>query len=582
MGKWSIIDDGFLCTKRTQVLIDLEEITLSLKPIYEKAPLMTLAALPLRAGQCRSVLPQLRRLYALGQAAPENVCLWEGLFRTACLVKDQPLQEPVVRLMNEALSRQQPSGELPGSVAEQVALMRAAYAVYEFDTDRVRLEKMALWCGWACENWENVLADREVRVRPGELMELLCSLYRITGKAALMELCKRLRAQGMDWTSVLHTFSQQRPLMREMPFDLLQAHMADEREHESGYYTRLYLTNHSEYLADGVRSAVTCGRFSGSGSELSAPRTGWEKITRYHGAVCGGVTGDETLAGASPAAGVSAAGLGAWAESLASVDEPWAYDALEVLVANALPVAAGEEEIQCVQQVNQVGESRRYHLGADLPLRSLNRLMRGYAAVASCAVTQRPEGPAVNLYLPGEYIVPAENGAMLLKIREEKGEKVITVRVKEAFRAEMKLRVPKWARETTVSINGLPMDAACENLEVEIDRVWENGDTVTVAFSAPLQELEGYHQGACIMAGPVLYAMDAASDSPNNVALCGEPVMDGEGRITAPVRLVPDWKNTTGDIPVLPRTEGDVLHVALVPYADAKRPVALFPRGKQA
>ena len=572
------------------MLCNLEESNVPLKPIYDKAPLMKLNSLPLRPGQARVAQSRATALYRMTGDVTNKPALWEGVFRLACVVTGEPMEQPVVKCIRSYLDLQGEDGLLPGSVADAVAVLRAAWAMYEYDAQRPLLEKIALWCGWACEHWEIVLADSDVRVHPADLMELLCSLYRVTGMKAVLSLCERLRAEGMDWSGALHTFSVQRGMKRMMPWNELEEGMVKENRRESGFYTRQYLTCHAQTLADGLRAAMAAGRYSGSRTELSAAKTGWERISRYHGAVCGGTTADELLGGATPECGVSAASLGAWAEAFAAVDEPWAYEALDVLVRNGLAAAVCGGEVLQMQRVNGLaadcGEADCYHVSENAQQRALGRLCRGYAAAISSAVTQQPGGPQVNLALPGKYMTVQEAGRMLLTLEGEECRWSLHVHVKENLRAALRIRIPAWTKDMSVMVNGLAVNADSKDSCVTLDRTWSDGDTVTVELDCQVRVVEsGYHQSACVMRGNTVMVYPAAKDMAWNMALHGKVELNDKGEVTAILRRAPAWRcrgDVPVDLPVLPETEGDSVCAVLRPYAETPCRIALLPRGKQA
>lgn len=564
-------------------------LTLALKPIFDRSPLLSLTSLPLRPGQARAALPSAKALYDQTSAAEDRPALWEGVFRLACVVKAHPMDEPVVRWIGDAMAHQAEDGSLPGPVSDQVALLRAAWAMYEHDAKRPLLEKLTLWCGWACEHWDAVLNDRQVRVSPADLMELLLGLYRVTGKKPLLHLCERLRAEAMDWSGALHTFSVQRPLKRIIPWDELEKGMRDEDGIESGFYTRQYLTCHGETLADGLRSSLMSGLFSGSGTELSAPQVGWEKISRYHGAVCGGTTADETLGGASPSCAIDAAALGAWAESFAAAREQWAYDALDVLFHNGLPACVDHGNIIAFQRVNGLsddcGTADCYHIDGGADLRALNRLCRGYAAAISSAVTPRPDGLSLNLYVPGRYAVPTEHGTLILNVAGSDGSWAVTVHARQPIKAVIRLRVPGWTDEAAVTVGGRDIGDDCVGMSIALDRTWQDGDLITVRFLSKPRVLEGYHQSTCVMLGNRVMALPATINTAWNAALCGAPALTEDGHVTVTLKRVPVWTRKDAvpvDLPVRPETEGEAFTARLAPYADTPSRIAVFPREKQA
>lgn len=558
-----------------------------LKPIYEKSPLVALKELPLRPGQVRVVNEKMDQLYALACGCIDQPMMWEGLFRLACVLKAKPMEEAVAEKINAALAQQGEDGGLPMEVDASVAVMRAALAMYELDAKRPLLEKLVAWCAWLAENWDAVLSCAAVRTHAADLMELLQTLYRVTGKKAILSLCDKLRQQAMDWSGILHTFAVQRPMNRVTAWKDMEAGLEAEEGSEAGFYTRQYLTCHGESLADGLRSATLNGLFSGNGMELSAAKTGWEKISRYHGAVCGGVTADETIGGRSPACAVDAASLGAWAEAFAGVDseETWAYEAIEILLANGLPAALNGDKLIPFQRVNGLaancGTKDCYHVheGDEQVLRALNRLCRGWAKAASSAVTVSAKGLSVNLYMPGRYAVPMADGACVVTITDG----VVKFSAKKTVKATLRLRVPAWTEDACITVNDEGGMEGHAGSWLTIDRTWQDGDVVKVDFAKAIRVGSGHHQSACVRYGAQVMAY-VPTEELWNVALCGEPVLE-DGRVFAQVKRVPDWRkrgSLPADLPVLPHAEGECVKVELVPYAEAPCRIALFPMGDEA
>lgn len=552
-----------------------------LKPIYDKAPLVALKEIPLRPGQVRVNHAKAEQLYAMAGVCLEQPAMWEGLFRLACALKAKPMEEPVAKKILQAMEGQ------PAQMEETVAIMRAALAVYEYDAKRPLLERLAAWCGWLAENWEQVIACNAIRVHPADLMELLLAMYRVTGKKAILSLCERLRQQGMDWSGILHTFAVQRPMNRVTFWKDMEAGLEAENASEAGFYTRQYLTCHGESLADGVRSALQNGLFSGNGQEISAPKAGWEKLSRYHGAVCGGITADETIGGRSPSCGVDAASLGAWAEVLSACDteETWAYEAVETLLENGLPATLNGDKLIPYQRVNSLAENcgtkdcYHVHEGNEQVLRALNRLCRGYARAISSAVTVGPQGLSINQYIEGRYAVPMAGGAWVVTIGTGK----VSISMKQPGKAAVRLRIPGWTKDACITVNDEGGYEGQAGTWLTLERTWQDGDSIMVDFPKAITVSDGYHQSLCVRYGAKVLAYAPTSDG-WNVALCATPVIE-KGQVVAEVRRVPSWRKSgsiPGDLPVLPATEGAAFRVALIPYDEAPCRIALFPKGENA
>ena len=101
-----------------------------LKPIFDKAPLMTMTAQPLRAGLVRMENAVLTKLYAMVAGTNEPAAL-EGAFRLACIVTAKPGEEPAAAKIRALLDTQKEDGSFAASFKDSVAILRAAWAVYE-------------------------------------------------------------------------------------------------------------------------------------------------------------------------------------------------------------------------------------------------------------------------------------------------------------------------------------------------------------------------------------------------------------------------------------------------------------------
>lgn len=564
-----------------------------LKPIFDKAPLTMMTTQALSAGMVRSENPLLKQLYALCKQ-DDAVATLEGTFRLACLVTAHPESEPVAMRIRAGMEGQKADGSFDLAPCDAVALLRACWALYEFEARKPLLEHVARWCAWAAQNWDAVMADDAVWANPAELLELLENLYRVTGMGAVLTLCERLNVQGMQWSGVLNTVSVQRPTMRSMTREELDTCLAIEKGSREGYYTRFCRVNHPAQLADGARSSMARGWFSGSATELNAAHNGWERLMRYHGAICGCMTSDELVEGTSPAMAVSTEAVGAWAEALCSAlrgrHAGWAWDALEQLCWNALPACISDGKILPFQRVNSLnpgaGEQDCFRVSDDHALRARNRLIRGVAAAASSAVSTLPDGFMVGLYLPGRYAVPVGDGLMVADIAENDGATSITIHCRQETRAVVRLRVPAWAKNAEISVNGMESDAGneCGAWNLRIDRTWHDGDLITVRLEKPLRILEGHHQGCYVLKGPQLMAMPADAQSDWAVSLVSCAVEND--RIVATLDKVNGWKtrgDIPADIPVLPASAGEAkVTCELVPYSQTAGRIALFPGRKNA
>lgn len=563
-----------------------------LKPIFDKAPLTAMTSQLLRAGMVRTDHPVLRRLHAsvAGKTAPAAL---EGAFRLTCLLQADPDQSEAAANIRRALAAQKEDGSFDLPVCDAVSVLRACWALYEYEARKPLLEHIARWCGWAAQNWDVLLADDGVWANPADLMELLEQLYRVTGKAAVLTLVNRLSQQAMNWSGVLNTLNVQRATSRSITREELETCLSIEQGSREGYYNHFLRANSPEKLADGARACMARGWASGSGTELGAARNGWEKLQRHHGAVCGGLTSDELLEGASPSAAVSAAALGAWAEALCCAAEAkngdWAWEPLERMALNAIPACVKETGVQQFQYVNALVEAPSaadcFRVEEGHSQRALYRMVRGCAAIASGAVMATPDGFSVNLYIPGRYQVPVGESAMVLTLRENAGRVSIQVSCRQDTKAVCRLRMPAWARSAEIAINGMESDAGRDSSAccMRIERVWHDGDVIDVTLEETLRVMDGHHQGKYVLRGAKLMCLPVTGEAwAKSLVSCS----GSEAGVAAIVDDVAEWKrrgDVPADVPVLPAASGRELQsVQLTPYAEAGARIALFPGRKQA
>lgn len=558
-----------------------------LKPIFDKAPLIALNEISLRPGQIHTELEIARGLYAMADRAAALPSAWEGVFRLAAAVTADAKAEPVAGWINAEMAKQQEDGALPLPLTDAVAVMRAALAMYELDAKRPLLEQLLKWCGWLAANWDEAISCTELRVHSADLMALLLALYRISGKKGVLGLCGKLRQQAMDWSGILHTFAVQRPMNRVTPYQDMEAGMEAEGGNESGFYTRQYLTCHAASLADGMRASAMNGQFSGNGHELTAGKIGWEKISRYHGAVCGGVTANETIGGTSPACAVDAAALGAWLEAFCAQPEgeAWACDAAEAILCNGLPAAVCGDGLVAYQRVNglsaDIGTKDCYHVHAAEEQfgRAYGRLCRGLAAVLGQAVTMTREGANINHYVCGRYVLPLKDASCALTLSGGDFRYTATLKLRKAVRAAIRIRVPSWTESACISVNDEGGYEGKPGAWLKLEREWNDGDVIRIDFVPSLHVEAGHHQSLCVKYGACVMAYEP-DEHPWAAALCGIRLEDG--KVIATLRKATGWRkqgDLPADLPVLPPCEGEAFTAELVPYAATLARIALFPKG---
>jgi uncharacterized protein len=138
---------------------------------------------------------------------------------------------------------------------------------------------------------------------------------------------------------------------------------------------------------------------------------------------------------------------------------------------------------------------------------------------------------AVWVHLYGASECTASVGATTVKLTQETdypwdGKVRINVATKLEQPAEfaLMLRVPEWARNATVKVNGHLGPATTPGTYAEVRRAWSAGDVVEIDMPTPVRVIEAnpYVEEArnqiAVMRGPVVYCLESA-DLPNDVRL---------------------------------------------------------------
>ena len=181
------------------------------KPVFSRAPILQMTGCGTANGTARSQDNRVKRLYQKADQWNAFPRMWEGLFRVACLIKNKPLEEPVTQRIYEAI-HDTDDGSFAGSFDEQICTARALFAVFEYNTDKEILKRIAIWLRYLEVEFDKCTAESGVLYQPADLMELLVRYYLATGMKSVLRICSRLRAEAFDWTTSLHTFQQSIPI----------------------------------------------------------------------------------------------------------------------------------------------------------------------------------------------------------------------------------------------------------------------------------------------------------------------------------------------------------------------------------
>ena len=634
-----------------------------MKPIFNRAPLTPNTITPLPLGSIRPEdwlkgQLELQRDGLTGPTAPadENSGwlggtgdfgaatpqLLDGLVHLAWTLDDEALKARIRRYVEWILASQREDGWFgPMHNRDYWPLMAALKALRAYFTatgDRRVLVLMDRFFKYQVMNLnENPLSEWAV-ARGGENMELALWLYNITGQKHLLDLCRKLRAQTLDWPNYFHTFANTVPMSKSLRWDRLKEALDEERNEplvgeKRPYFHTQYHLSHGVNIAMGLKTPGVINLFKSGFKEQGGFRFGWSKLVRHHGVANGVYICDEHLNGNNPTQGTR---LSAVAELMTSLETVLGLgdfnaevaDILEKVAYNALPAAfsADMTAVQREQQVNQVrlsGEPRKWYNDAD----DANLFKPGLAAddadchqawprfVASLWYATADGGLQAVSYAPCTVRATLEGVPARLRVSggypfAESVE--ITVSVRQPCEFPLYLRMPFWTRQPMVFLpDGEIMQVRAGDTTC-VRRRWRSGDVIRLELGTIPRVSKWYHQSGAVELGPLVMALDPGrrveidedgerrieADAPWNWALVRDEPMKAVygaapaapfGVGEAPVKVLAkavnvDWHMdgpNSASVPMVPVIrEEDAQVIELVPYGGTTLRIGQFPLGR--
>ena len=155
-------------------------------------------------------------------------------------------------------------------------------------------------------------------------------------------------------------------------------------------------------------------------------------------------------------------------------------------------------------------------------------LERTFASLPGYFYSTSKDGVYVHLYDNSNLDWHLENG-LPLKIQQNTsypwdGEVQLTVTPAQPADFTLHVRIPGWARNASVAINGKTLDAVKAGEYLPIQRQWKSGDTVTLNFPMTPEMIASNPRVSentgrvAVQRGPIVYCMEQL-DQPKGVAL---------------------------------------------------------------
>jgi len=351
------------------------------------------------------------------------------------------------------------------------------------------------------------------KTRWPELVLCVHWLFERTGEGWLVRLAAKAHEQGFDWAAHFTDFRYKDKVVRP-----------------SGGTD----DTHVVHNAMAVKQSGVWFRQSRDPADRDAAFHAIESLDRYHGQVTGVFTGDENLAGKSPSQGTELCAVVEYMFSLETLlsifGEPCLGDRLERIAFNALPATFKPDmwAHQYDQQVNQVicrVASDRVYVsnGPDANIFGLEpnygcctaNMHQGWPKFTSHLWMRTPDdGLAAVALAPSSVTAEVAGKRVHVELRTEYpfGELLeFVVSAPEPVRFPLLIRIPAWAEEATLELQGETVSAAAGTFH-RIEREWHGETTVVLRLPMRFRLQRRYHDSAAIERGPLVYSLKVGEE----------------------------------------------------------------------
>jgi len=347
---------------------------------------------------------------------------------------------------------------------------------------------------WAIYRWQD------------ELYSILW-LYNRTGDESLLDLARKLRAQGFDW----------RKFYDEFPFTGKVAR--DQAKHNT----------HGVNNAMGLKTSALWYLVSKDPADREATTRALGVLDKFEGLPNGMFSADEHFAGRDPSQGIE---LCAVVETMFSLELALSVvgdsslgDRLEKIAYNPLPGTQTADlwSHQYDQQPNQVMCSLSHRSwttnGPEANLFGLEphfgcctaNLHQGWPKfTAALWMASSDDGLAVAAYAPSEVrtrikgidVAVAETTDYPFRDRIS-----LVVSPASTLRFPLHLRIPAWSNSPVITVNGSAVEGIRTGGYQRIDREWHRGDRLEITLPMPVRAVKGFNDSVSIERGPLVYSL---------------------------------------------------------------------------
>jgi len=548
----------------------------------------------------------------------------DGLVPMAYLLEDRQLVDKARRWVDWTLTHQRTDGSIGPEKNRDwwpnMIVLKALTQYQEATDDERVIPLMRRYFAYQSRAMESEPLKQWAVFRWADEVVSVLWLYNRTGDTSLLDLARKLHAQGHDWKSQFAPF--------------VYTSKANSQQ--------LTLETHVVNNAMALKTEGEWWLVSGDASDRGAVTRQLEEMDRYHLLPNGVHSGDEHYAGRNPSQGTE---LCAVVEGMYSIENLLAIfgdaalgDRLERIAYNPLPgtFSADMWAHQYDQQPNQVlctlhkrdwtnngPDSNLFGLEPNFGCCTSNFHQGWPKFIASLWMATSDDGLAAVAYGPSEVHTTVRGGVPVSVIEDTdypfRDRIRLTVNPAKNAPFPLELRIPQWTTAAHISVNGQPERSAGQGSFHRIDREWRVGDVVEISLPMKLRVSRWYQNSIALERGPLVYSLKIGEDwkklrdrspaadwevfptTPWNYGLLLDPdrpeasIQVQETRVGdypfsaegAPVELmangrrIPEWKLINGSAappPQSPVSSTEAVEpLTLIPYGAAKLRITAFP-----